>query len=175
MTNIWSRKDFNSQAVEGSRSHFILFFFFYKYTTVQSNPASRTPAQHQISPCNINALWNRVVMRITDKITQDLLDHDLLSTSSHYFCGKWIEATKENSNSILGFKGVIHLVITDSFLCPYRSLALTFSINSARLIRTLSKVPRQCPVPGGALGFFLGGYVPRGTPKLVPRSKKNFP
>ena len=27
--------------------------------------------QHQISPCNINALLNRVVMRITDMITQD--------------------------------------------------------------------------------------------------------
>ena len=25
---------------------------------------------------------------------------------------------------------------------------------------------------GGALGYFLGGYVPSGTP---PRSKKNFP
>ena len=27
--------------------------------------------QHQISPCNSNALKNRVVMRITDMITQD--------------------------------------------------------------------------------------------------------
>ena len=27
--------------------------------------------QRQISPCNINALQNRVVMRITDMITQD--------------------------------------------------------------------------------------------------------
>ena len=26
---------------------------------------------HQISPCNINALLNRVVMRITDMITHD--------------------------------------------------------------------------------------------------------
>ena len=27
--------------------------------------------QGQISRCNINALWNRVVMRIADMITQD--------------------------------------------------------------------------------------------------------
>ena len=27
--------------------------------------------QHQISPCNVNALENRVVMRITGMITQD--------------------------------------------------------------------------------------------------------
>ena len=27
--------------------------------------------QHQISPCNIDALQNRVVMRITDMMTQD--------------------------------------------------------------------------------------------------------
>ena len=88
----------------------------------------------------------------------------------------------ENSNLILGFKGVIHLVITDSFLCPYRSLALTFSINSARLIRTLSKVPRQCPVPGegGGTWVFLGGYVPPGyvppgTPNWHPVLKKISP
>ena len=29
--------------------------------------------QHQSSPCNINTLLNRVVMRITDMITQDEL------------------------------------------------------------------------------------------------------
>ena len=29
-------------------------------------------------------------------------------------------------------------------------------------------------IPGGALGYFLGGYVPHGS-KLAPRSKKNFP
>ena len=27
--------------------------------------------QHEISPCNINALYNRVVMRIKDRVTQD--------------------------------------------------------------------------------------------------------
>ena len=35
------------------------------------NPLSPKSDQHQISPCNINALLNRVVMRITDMITQD--------------------------------------------------------------------------------------------------------
>ena len=35
------------------------------------NPLSPNSDQHQISPCNINALLNRVVMRITDMITQD--------------------------------------------------------------------------------------------------------
>ena len=35
------------------------------------NPFSPKSDQHQISPCNINTLQNRVVMRITDMITQD--------------------------------------------------------------------------------------------------------
>ena len=35
------------------------------------NPLSPKSDQHQISPCNINALYNRVVMRIRDMITQD--------------------------------------------------------------------------------------------------------
>ena len=35
------------------------------------NPFSPKIDQHQISPCNIDALQNRVVMRITDVITQD--------------------------------------------------------------------------------------------------------
>ena len=35
------------------------------------NPLSPMSDQHQISSCNINALENRVVMRITDMITQD--------------------------------------------------------------------------------------------------------
>ena len=32
----------------------------------QVNPLSPKSDQHQISPCNINALYNREVMRITD-------------------------------------------------------------------------------------------------------------
>ena len=35
------------------------------------NPLRPKSDQHQISPCDINALLNRVVMRITDMITQD--------------------------------------------------------------------------------------------------------
>ena len=35
------------------------------------NPLSPKCDQHPISPCNINALYNTVVMRITDMITQD--------------------------------------------------------------------------------------------------------
>ena len=35
------------------------------------NPLSPKSDQNQISPCNINTLLNRVVMRITDMITQD--------------------------------------------------------------------------------------------------------
>ena len=35
------------------------------------NPLSPKGDQHQISPCNINDLSIRVVMRITDMITQD--------------------------------------------------------------------------------------------------------
>ena len=35
------------------------------------NPLSPKGDQHPISPCNINALQNRVVMRITDMMTQD--------------------------------------------------------------------------------------------------------
>ena len=35
------------------------------------NPLSPKSDKHQISPYNISALLNRVVMRITDMITQD--------------------------------------------------------------------------------------------------------
>ena len=38
---------------------------------VSFNLLSPKSDQHQISPCNSNALKNRVVMRITDMITQD--------------------------------------------------------------------------------------------------------
>ena len=36
------------------------------------NPLSPESDQHQISPCNINALLNIVVMRIIDMIKQDI-------------------------------------------------------------------------------------------------------
>ena len=35
------------------------------------NPLSPKSNQHQISPCKINALLNRVVVRIKNMITQD--------------------------------------------------------------------------------------------------------
>ena len=35
------------------------------------NPLSPKSDKHQISPCYINALYKRVVMRIMDMITQD--------------------------------------------------------------------------------------------------------
>ena len=37
-----------------------------------------------------------------------------------------------------------HLIITDSLLSPWGNKALTFSLNSTRLVRTLSMAP-QCP------------------------------
>ena len=36
----------------------------------QVNPLTPKSDQHQISPCNISALLNRLVMRIMDMITQ---------------------------------------------------------------------------------------------------------
>ena len=41
-----------------------------------------------------------------------------------------------------------------------------------------ASVLRTCwgmPPGGGALGYFLGGYVPPGTPNWHPVLKKNFP
>ena len=51
------------------------------------NPLSPKSDQHQISPCNINALLNRVVVRIKEMITQDeiincLIFYQLLPTTS---------------------------------------------------------------------------------------------
>ena len=44
-----------------------------RYPPKKSSRATLSPksVQHQISPCKINALQNRVVMRIMDMITQD--------------------------------------------------------------------------------------------------------
>ena len=47
---------------------------FAAYSTFRFNPLSPKSDQHQISPCNINFLYNTVVMRITDTITQDEFD-----------------------------------------------------------------------------------------------------
>ena len=34
---------------------------------------------------------------------------------------------------------------------------------------------KKSSIPGGALGYFLGGYVPPGTPNWHPVLKKNSP
>ena len=47
------------------------FFNCANFIPPSVNPLSPKSDQHQISPCNINALYNRVVMRIRDMITQD--------------------------------------------------------------------------------------------------------
>ena len=44
------------------------------------NPLRPKSDQHQISPYNFNALYNRVVMRIMDMITHD--EFQLLPTTS---------------------------------------------------------------------------------------------
>ena len=41
------------------------------YSDLALNPLRPKSDQHQISPCNINAMENGVVMRITGMITQD--------------------------------------------------------------------------------------------------------
>ena len=43
------------------------------------------------------------------------------------------------------------------------------------LILSQSNQSNQSRARGGPLGYFLGGYVPPGTPNWQPRSKKNFP
>ena len=42
-----------------------------QFITFSFNLLTPKSDQHQICPCNINALSNRVVMRIMDMITQD--------------------------------------------------------------------------------------------------------
>lgn len=64
--------------------------------------------QHQLSPCYFNALYNRVVTRIQDRITQDesvLLD--ILTTSPNYISSKCIWKEMRIYILILGFKGLI--------------------------------------------------------------------
>ena len=39
--------------------------------TPRVNPSSPKSDQHQISPCNINAIYHRLAMKIKDMITQD--------------------------------------------------------------------------------------------------------
>ena len=52
-------------------SSFHLFLARGYFSLVLVDPLIANSDQHQISPCNINALENRMVMRITNMITQD--------------------------------------------------------------------------------------------------------
>ena len=60
---------------------------------MELSPLSPKSDQRQISPCNIDALLNRVVMRTTDMITQDEFARYFIN-----FCRKRTGATNENSN-----------------------------------------------------------------------------
>ena len=44
-----------------------------------------------------------------------------------------------------------------------------------KLFKVRSVDPIARSVPGGALGYFLGGYVPHETPNWHPVLKKNSP
>ena len=48
------------------------------------NPLSSKCDQHQISPCNINDLKNKVVMRITDMITQGFTSSFLVNIIQYH-------------------------------------------------------------------------------------------
>ena len=54
---------FNAVNKSRKRSDLVIYSHF--------NPLSPKSDRHQISPCDINALINIVVMRITDMITQN--------------------------------------------------------------------------------------------------------
>ena len=46
-------------------------------------------------------------MKITDMVTRDnFARYQILSTSPHYFCRKWIGVANENENLDFGFKGL---------------------------------------------------------------------
>ena len=59
----------SNDSIRGKTKHDGLIWSFLN--SIGLNPLSPKSDQHQISPCNINALLNRVDMRITDMITQD--------------------------------------------------------------------------------------------------------
>ena len=111
----------------GGRKHKTTIFFFSSWTLMQSfrihlqqkSPTSVTlklgeidavkfeterkftlspkSDQHQICPCNINAFYDRVVMRITDMITRDEFTWYFINFSP-LLLRKWIGTTSENSN-----------------------------------------------------------------------------
>ena len=84
------------------------------------NPLSPKRDQHQISPCDIIVCktgWSWELRTWSHKM--NLLD--ILSTSPHYFCRKCKGATNENSNLILGFKGIKCQLY---FYCSISSMSL---------------------------------------------------
>ena len=60
-------------------------FFIYSITDI--NSSSPKSDRHQISPCDINALQNTLVMRIKDMMKQDESNNDTSTNSPHYFLG----------------------------------------------------------------------------------------
>ena len=65
------KQDLLQQHVEVTKRFFSTFMGVGFCYIPPLTPQSPKSDQHQISPCNINALLNRVVMRITGMITQD--------------------------------------------------------------------------------------------------------
>ena len=68
-----------------------------KFETERKFTLSPKSDQHQICPCNINAFYDRVVMRITDMITRDEFTWYFINFSP-LLLRKWIGTTSENSN-----------------------------------------------------------------------------
>ena len=54
-----------------------------------------------------------------------------------------------------------------------RQLKVSLNIDFFKIV--LAKFHKVHAHPGGALGYFLGGYVPPGTPNWHPVLKKNSP
>ena len=63
--------------------------------------------------------------------------------------------------------------IDDEQVSAYRMC----SSEEVQLYHSIESLNNNCfpPLGGGALGYFLGGYVPPGTPNWHPVLKKNSP
>jgi len=71
------------------------------------NPLSPKSDQQKISPCNINALQNRVVMRIMDMISQDEFARYFINFPPLLLAGNEYGQPMRIQLLILGFKGLI--------------------------------------------------------------------
>ena len=109
-----------------SMRYYWSFKIFLHLWSIGFNPLSPLKSdRHQISPCNINALWNRVVMRITDMITCTrwicLIFYQLLSTTSEG--NEWGNWRCENSNFDLRvFRVNLRILLASSASAYHRSL-----------------------------------------------------